>query len=383
MDEQMNSAVNRELHHRGRTSQIPIYLGKLLRNFAYMNDWKVLPMAAVIAGLVAMVIRSGFFVSMEGTLQGALALTCVGLWNGCFNSIQSVCRERDIVKREHRSGMHIFPYVVSHMIYQALLCLAQTIITIYVFSRVGIKFPDTGLWSGSSEIEFGLTLFLISYASDMLSLLVSCLAHSTTAAMTVMPFLLIMQLVFSGGFFTLPDWATGLSKLSISSYGVKCVCAQADYNQKPMWAGWNVISGMRDQDIEITMTQGQILDVISDKENPLMKGAADIPIMPDDPILGDITIGDAMDALAEAEIDEETRSTEVTVTYKVQDLLDMFGERKVFEAVTGKSAEAAQKPIYEHTKANVISCWIALVLYTMVCSFLAAVALKFIDKDKR
>ena len=382
MPEQMNSAMETKLHHRGRTAQIPIYLGKLLRNFAFLNDWKVIPMAAIIAGLVAMVIRGSFFVSMEGTLQGALALTCVGIWNGCFNSIQSVCRERDIVKREHRSGMHIFPYIVSHMLYQALLCLAQTIITIYVFYKVGVKFPENGLWLGISEMEFGVTLFLISYASDMLSLLVSCLAHSTTAAMTVMPFLMIFQLVFSGGIFALPDWATNLSKLSVSSYGVKCICAQADYNQTTMWAGWNVISRMKDQEIEITLTQGQILEVVTDRENPLMKGVAAIPVAKV-PLLGEMTVGDFMDMARDTDVDEEIRDKELSISCTVQDLLDMVGERRVFETVTGKSAEAAQKPEYEHSRKNVTSCWWALLLYMMICGFLAALALKSIDKDKR
>ena len=89
----------RIVRHTGRTSQVWIYLGKQFRFFVNENDWKVLPMAAVIAGLVAMVIRKRFFVNMEGSLIGAFALTCVAIWNGCFNSIQSVCRERAIVKR--------------------------------------------------------------------------------------------------------------------------------------------------------------------------------------------------------------------------------------------------------------------------------------------
>ena len=122
------------IRHRGRRSQILIYLGKFLRMFVYQNDWKVLPMAAVIAGLVAMVVKNMFFISMEGTLMSAFALTCVGIWNGCFNSIQVICRERDVIKREHRAGMHISSYVIAHLIYQGMLCLLQTAITLYVFS---------------------------------------------------------------------------------------------------------------------------------------------------------------------------------------------------------------------------------------------------------
>ena len=96
-----------KIRRRGRGSQIFIYLGKQLRFFVNQSDWKVIPMAAVIAALVSMVIRKKFFVTMEGSLIGGFALTCVAIWNGAFNSIQSVCRERAIIKREHRSGMHV------------------------------------------------------------------------------------------------------------------------------------------------------------------------------------------------------------------------------------------------------------------------------------
>lgn len=196
------------LHHRGRAFQVPIYLGKQFRSFIFMNDWKMIPMAAMIAALVSMVIRRRFLATMEGTLMGALALTCVALWNGCFNSIQVICRERSIIKREHRSGMHISSYMLSNMIYQAALCLAQTAVSMYVFREAGVKVGGKGFMTPWMIVDLGITIFLISYASDMLSLLVSSIAHSTTAAMTVMPFVLIFQLVFSGGFFNnMPGWA--------------------------------------------------------------------------------------------------------------------------------------------------------------------------------
>ena len=129
----------RMIRHTGRSGQVRIYLGKQFRFFIYENDWKVLPMAAIIAGLVAMVIRKKFFVNMEGSLIGAFSLACVAIWNGCFNSIQAVCRERAIIKREHRSGMHISSYVLAHMIYQFLLCAAQTVLTMFVLRQLGCE----------------------------------------------------------------------------------------------------------------------------------------------------------------------------------------------------------------------------------------------------
>ena len=55
----------RRIRHTGRLDQVFIYLGKQLRFFINQSDWKVLPMAAIIAGLVGMVIRRRFFVNMK------------------------------------------------------------------------------------------------------------------------------------------------------------------------------------------------------------------------------------------------------------------------------------------------------------------------------
>ena len=204
MAEERTAKRTRRIHHSGRFSQIGIYLGKQLRFFISENDWKVLPMAAIIAGLVGMVIRNRFFINMEGSLIGAFALTCVAIWNGCFNSIQSICRERGIVKREHRSGMHVSSYICAHMLYQLMLCLLQTGLSIYVLVLLGVPFPLEGFMTPLMVLDIGITMLLVSYAADMLSLFISSVSHTTTGAMTVMPFVLIFQLVFSGGVIPLP-----------------------------------------------------------------------------------------------------------------------------------------------------------------------------------
>ena len=46
----------RRVRHTGRESQVLIYLGKQLRFFINERDWKVLPMAVVIAGLVLLTV---------------------------------------------------------------------------------------------------------------------------------------------------------------------------------------------------------------------------------------------------------------------------------------------------------------------------------------
>jgi ABC-type multidrug transport system ATPase subunit len=218
---------------KGRLGQVKIYLGKLLRIFVHERDWKVILLALLIAFVVAFVVGSSFFKNMEGTLNGALAIICVCIWNGFFNSIQTICRERAIIKREHRSGMHISAYIAANMIYQLMLCVVQVFITIVVFIACGVQFPTYGPVTGSFMIDISITLFLITYASDMLALMVSCFVHTTTTAMTVMPFLLIVELLFSGAAFTLDDSTKAISNLTVSKWGINAVCSEADYNSLP------------------------------------------------------------------------------------------------------------------------------------------------------
>lgn len=244
--------------HRGRIAQVPIYLGKDFRMFIFQNDWKVLPMAALIAGLIAFVVGENMFVTMEGQFQCSLALTCICIWNGFFNSIQSVCRERPIIKREHRSGMHISSYITAHLIYQMFLCAMQALITVVVCKMVGIKFPTQGFITPWFLLDIWITMFLITYASDITSLFISSIVHSTTTAMTVMPFMLIFQLVFSGGAFTLSGPAAFLTNFTISKYGLVALCSQGNYNSLKSVTLWNTIFRIRDSSPELKEALYQI-----------------------------------------------------------------------------------------------------------------------------
>ena len=313
--------VNESLKHKGRVGQTFIYLGKLLRMFVYQNDWKVLPMGAVIASVVTFVVGANLFVTQEGTLMGAFALVCVCIWNGFFNSIQVVCRERGIVKREHRSGLHVSSYILAQMIYQFMLCLAQTVITLMICRLTGVKFPQQGVLFGAGVADVGVTLLLITFSADMMALMVSCIVRSTTTAMTVMPFLLIFQLVFSGGFFQLEGFAKKLTVLTISRWGLDSLCAVGRYNELRMVTLWNTIFKFKDIEFEGTKP---LLDII-------------------------------------LKIQEEG---------KVDDILYWSGTYNTRDA-------------FVSTAENVLKNWGAIALLTFVFIVVAVIALKLIDRDKR
>ena len=393
--------IDREYRHRGRGSQVPIYLGKQLRFFINESDWKVLPMAAVIAALVGLVIRRKMFLNMEGTLIGAFALTCVAIWNGCFNSIQAVCRERAIIKREHRSGMHISSYMLAHMIYQFLLCVLQTAVSVYVMILMDIQFPERGFMTPWMFVDIGISILLISYASDMMSLLISSFSKTTTAAMTVMPFVLIFQLVFSGGVIPLPQWIEPVSNFTISTYGLQAIASQSGYNDLPMDTVWSTVDSMRNDVIEETVTVGQLLDALDSEPVARYRGETIIPAVtageaaeylnirlpettdPDEILSEPVSFGEIIDLLESGDTARLNRDQSFTLKATVGEVISLLGEDHVRDFVRQKTAEAAYKADYEQSVGNIVINWFMLLVHTMVYAMIATLLLEFIDKDKR
>ena len=242
--------MQNKTRYPGRLAQIPIYFGKLWRMFIYQSDWKVLPMAAIIAGVVTFAVGENLFKTQEGTTTGCFALVCVCIWNGFFNSIQVICRERPIIKREHRAGLHITSYIAAHLLYQIILCAAQTGILILVCHMAGITFPTKSLVTKYFLLDLGITLFLITFAADCMSLAISSLVRNTTTAMTLMPFMLIFQLIFSGGLIPLNGGAEKLTSLTISKWGLNCLCTLGDFNSQKMVTLWNTIHKFQNVEFE-------------------------------------------------------------------------------------------------------------------------------------
>ncbi len=228
-----------DYEHVSRAQQTGIYLGKLFRLFMYEQHWKVLVMSAVIAWLVSFVIGLNMFKSMEGAKIGALAFACVCIWNGFFNSIQMVCKERDILKREHRAGLHITAYMAAQVIYQAIICELQVLIFAGIFRMKGLVYPEGALIFGTTEMDVIVTLFLITFSADMLALMVSCLVRTTEAAMTIVPFLLMLQMLFSDVAFPLHGRAAKLADITVAKWGIRAICSLARFNTLPSNSAWN------------------------------------------------------------------------------------------------------------------------------------------------
>ena len=246
-----------KVRYKSRAAQIPIFLGKQMRMFINEGNWKVIPLSAITAYLVVYVIGARMFINMEGTSYAAFAITCVCLWNGVFNSIQVVCKERGIIKREHRAGLHITSYLAAHMIYQALISLIQVVIVIAIFIIFGVHMPSGSAVTGSFVLDLGITMFLITYCSAMLGLMISCIVHTPMAAMTIMPFVLIVQLVYANFIIPLDNIGKALSNGTITKWGIQTVCTVSNFNSQESSVLLTALNTMNNPDPESLVSRVQ------------------------------------------------------------------------------------------------------------------------------
>ena len=269
------------------------------------------------------------------------------------------------------------------MMYQALLCFAQTFISLYVFRLIGVEFPERGVFFSSFPVEFFISMFLMTYAADMMALWLSCLARTTTAAMTIMPVILIFQLIFSGGMMTLPEELKPVQDFTISSWGIKLISAESDYNSQPLSTPWNSLWGMRGTEVNATFTVGQALDFVEESDNRTVKQFRDSALVEDDELLGTITVHDVADFLRTEEGAQELRDKTVDFHITLGELMDIVGAEKVRTYVLDTTSAAACKAEYAFTRENVSNYWIMLLGFCVLFAGLATVTLEFIDHDKR
>ncbi len=215
----------------GFLKQIHIYYARCVRAFKNDGGWKSFISVAIIAVLVSMVTGSGMFQEYYATKNGAFALVCACIWIGIFNSIRTICREREIVKREHRTGLNLSSYILAHWLYEAVICTVDALIVLLIVRVANAGHFIQGGVFGLPTLEIYITFFLVTFSSDALGLLISSLVPNENSAMTVMPFALIVQLVMSGSIFPLQGLIKAVSTLTISRWGLDAICASARINE--------------------------------------------------------------------------------------------------------------------------------------------------------
>lgn len=132
------------------------------------------------------------------TLIFIMAFTAVLF--GCINGAREIVKERPVYRRERMVNLGIAPYLFSKIVVLGIFCLLQSAIIVYA---VNWKTPFMQGIFLPVMVEIYITMALSALAGLMLGLAISALAPNTDRALSLVPIVLVPQVIFSGAVFKL------------------------------------------------------------------------------------------------------------------------------------------------------------------------------------
>jgi len=187
----------------------------------------LLLLQAPILGILLMLVSNsssdsstfGYSASAKSML---FSLTCAAFWVGMLNSIQEICKEKDIFAREKMSTVRLFPYISSKIAVIGVLCVFQAFVLVLVVQIfAGLPSNDLGI---PPFLGYFITTCLTTVCAACLGLAVSSLSPNPDRAMAIAPLILLPQILFSGVVFELTGLMNLISniipcKLSMQNFG--------------------------------------------------------------------------------------------------------------------------------------------------------------------
>ncbi len=156
-------------------------------------------------------------------------LATTGVWFGVINSAREICKEQSILGRERLAGLRVGPYLGSKMLVLAGLVLVQSAL---LFGVVALRteLPAHGVLLPAA-LEIYLTVVLSGLAGIALGLLVSAVASTPDKATSLIPIVLVPQVLFAGIMFALRGAPSAISYLVSARAAVDAMSATVDTNQ--------------------------------------------------------------------------------------------------------------------------------------------------------
>jgi ABC transport system ATP-binding/permease protein len=119
---------------------------------------------------------------------------------GCVNGAREIVKDAPIYRRERTVNLGMAPYMFSKMVVLGVLCLLQSaVLVLMVNSSAPIQQGILLL----APLEVYITLALTSLAGLMVGLTISVIVPTNDRAVSLIPIILIPQVIFSGILFSL------------------------------------------------------------------------------------------------------------------------------------------------------------------------------------
>ena len=148
---------------------------------------------------------------------------------------------------------------------QFFLCAIQSAILSLSYIGVAVVYgndlPEKGLVTNYPMLEFYISILLLMYAADAMGIMISCLVRKEEAANVLAPYILIVQLIFSGILFNMEGMADYISYIMISKWGMEALGSIADLNNLQLKIQMTVPNVPHDFENRFEATSGHLLMV--------------------------------------------------------------------------------------------------------------------------
>ncbi|EFA23415.1 ABC transporter permease [Bifidobacterium gallicum] len=193
------------------------------------------PLVAVV--LTVQVAGKDMFETSNATSSGCFFLVCACIWGGLFNSVQLIVKQRDTLQADMAAGLYPSMFMLANAIVQLVLCSVQSAILLLCFpwieAQYGHQPPPYGRIINNTMLEYYVTFLLLFYAADALGLVISTLVKKAETASVITPYILIVQLIFSGLLFPLSGVTDTISYGMESRWGMEALAVTSDINYYP------------------------------------------------------------------------------------------------------------------------------------------------------
>lgn len=194
----------------------------------------VLILQAPIIGIILALVAGGS-VFADGKTPGdaqkvLFMLSVAAVWLGTSNAAREITKETPIYLRERLVNLRVFPYVMSKVAVLTVLCIIQSLLlTGIVLIRTGLPPSGTIL---PAVLELIIGVWLTTMAGLGMGLLVSALVSNTDKAASIVPILLVPQIILAGLIFPLTGPAQVLSYVTVTRWSIDSLGTTADLNRQ-------------------------------------------------------------------------------------------------------------------------------------------------------
>ncbi|MGA1262899.1 MAG: ATP-binding cassette domain-containing protein [Prochlorothrix sp.] len=160
-------------------------------------------------------------------LRVVFIFTCLGIWVGLSSAAQAIVKEISIYRRERLVNLGILPYLGSKFVVHGAIVLLQTLL-ITLTALIAFQPPEPDLISW--PVGLAITTFLTLMTNISLALLISSWVENEDQANSILPPIMLFQIILSGVLFKLEGAGDALSALTMSRWATNAYAAIVNLN---------------------------------------------------------------------------------------------------------------------------------------------------------